>query len=146
MLRRTLVSLLVSALFLACGEGKSPVIPEPDPALAVAGVWTLQTVDGHGLPYTLPPDGNLKADLTGEVITLKVPNSMTMVTSFIFNDNGRIFNESDTGTGTYTVDGATVTMTFPSDGTIYKATVSGNTMTLYDPDPAINLTFVYRRN
>ena len=143
MLRRTIMSLLVSALFLACSEGKSPTVP--DPAAAVAGVWTLQTVDGQGLPFTLPPDGNLKADLTGEVITLTAPKTMMMVTSFLFNDNGHIFPESDTGIGTYTFDGSKVTLTF-SDGTIYTATISDNKMTLYDPDPAINLTFVYRRN
>jgi len=106
---------------------------------------SLDTPNSQGLPFTLPPDGNLKADLTGEVITLTAPKTMMMVTSFLFNDNGHIFPESDTGIGTYTFDGSKVTLTF-SDGTIYTATISDNKMTLYDPDPSINLTFVYRRN
>ena len=139
-----MVSIVISSVFFACSDAKAPTAP--DPAAQVAGIYRLQTVDGHGLPYTLPPDGNLKADLTGEVITLVAPNTMSMVTSFIFNDNGRIFAETDPAYGTYKVEGSTVTLTFPSDGTVYTATVKENMMTLYDPDPAINLTFVYRRD
>ena|SRR5438045_2270167 len=136
---RTLASLLVYSLLLACSDSKAPTAPD----IGVTGTWHLQTVDGQALPFTLPEDDGLKADLTAEVITLTAPNTVTLMTTFLFNDHGRIFTESAPDSGTYTVDGSTVTVVWKSDGSITPATVNGDTMSLFDPGNGF--TFVYRR-
>ena len=66
MLRRSLLTLLISTLVLACNgaTGPSPV-PSPSPSpgpspgpspVVVVGTWRLQTVDGRPLPFTLPEE------------------------------------------------------------------------------------------
>jgi hypothetical protein len=134
MLRRTLQSLLVSSLLLACSDATDPV--------RVEGTWSLDTVNGLALPFTLPESGVDKLELTGEVITLVPPGSLTIVTMFRVTDGSNVFSESVPDGGTYTVSGSAVTLTWDSDGSTSTATVTGNTMTLQD----IGLTFVYRRD
>ena len=135
MLRRILQSLLVSSLFLACSDATGPV-------RGVEGTWRLHTVNGLALPFTLPESGVDKLELTGEVITLVAPRSLTIVTTFLVTDGSNVFPESVPDGGTYAVNGSAVTFTWESDGSTSTATVSGNTMTLQD----IGLTFVYRRD
>jgi hypothetical protein len=135
MLRRTLLSLLVSSCLLACSDAAGP-------GNGVAGTWRLQTVNGLALPFTLSENGTDKLELTGEVITLVAPRSLNIVTTFRVTEGSSVFPESIPDEGTYAVNGSTVTLTWESDGSTSTAVVSGNTMTLND----IGLTFVYRRD
>ena len=64
-----------------------------------------------------------------------------MITTFRITDGGVVSTESVPDSGSYTVNGSTVSFTFPSDGSTPLATIDGDTMTLGD----IGLTFVYRR-
>jgi len=135
MLRRTLLSLLVCSPLLACSDAAGP-------GQGVAGTWRLQTVNGLALPFTLSESGMDKEELTGEVITLVAPRSLTIVTTFRVTEGSNVFSESIPDEGTYAVNGSTVTFTWDSDGSTSTAAVSGNTMTLQD----IGLTFVYHRD
>ena len=135
MLRRTVPFLLVCSVLLACSDATSP-------NQGVVGTWRLQTVNGLALPFTLAQSGVDKEELTGEVMTLMAPGSLTIVTMFRYTEGSNVFAESVPDEGTWTVDGSTVTLTWDSDGSTSTATVSGNTMTLED----IGLTFVYRRD
>ena len=134
MLRRVLLS-LVPLLILGCSDATGP-------GPGVAGTWRLQTVNGAPLPFILDEPGVDKLELTGEVITLVGPSSVTMVTTFRVTVGSNVFTESIPDNGTYAVDGSTVRFTFESDGSTPTATVAGNTMTLDD----IGLRFVYRRD
>ena len=134
MLRRALLSLLVSLFLVSCNDASAP-------GRGVAGTWRLETVSGSALPFTLPDEPVDKLELTGEVITLVPPNTLTIVTNFRVTDGGNVFTESIPDGGTYVANGSTVLLTWASDGTTDTATVSGNKMTLDD----IGLTFVYRR-
>ena len=135
MSRRTLPSLLVCAFLLACSDSTSP-------NEGVEGTWRLQTVNAQALPFTLAQSGTFKEELTGEVMTLMAPGSLTIVTMFRYTEGTNVFSESIPDEGTWTVNGSTVTITWESDGSTSTATVSGDTMTLQD----IGLTFVYRRD
>ena len=135
MLRHALLSLVLASALSSCSDGTSP-------DAAVEGTWHLQTVNGLPLPFILPESGVDKLELTGETITLVRPRSLTIVTTFRVTDGTEVFPESVPDSGTYTVNGSTVALTWASDGTTSTATVSGNTMTLND----IGLTFVYRRD
>ena len=134
MLRRSLLSLLISLAVLSCGDATGP-------NSKAVGTWRLQTVNGLSLPFTLEGDGANKLELTAETLTLIASGKVTMVTAFRVTDGGNVSTESIPDAGTYIINGSTVSFTFPSDGSTPTATVSSNTMTLDD----IGLTFVYRR-
>lgn len=134
MLQRILLS-LAPLLIIACSDAT-----EPGPL--VEGTWRLQTVNSLALPFTLEEPDVDKLELTAETLTLVAPSSAAIVTTFRVTDGANVFTESIPDVGTYAVNGATVTFTFPSDGSTFTATVNGNTMTLQD----IGLTFVYRRD
>ncbi len=59
MLRRTLLSLFVSPLILACSDSTGP-------GAGLVGTWHLQTVDGEPLPFILSESGSDKLELTAE--------------------------------------------------------------------------------
>lgn len=134
MLRRSLMSLLVGFGVLSCNEATGPD--------SLLGTWSLQTVSGQPLPYTLEEDGGRKVELTGETVTLLAAGRQTMVTSFRVTEGGDVSFESIPAPGNYTVDGSTLLLTFDDDESTYTAIVNGLTMTIDD----IGLTFVYRRD
>ena len=139
MLRRSLLSLLISLLVIACSDATGP---GDGPGGGLVGTWRLQTVDGLPLPFTLSEGGADKLELTAETMTLVASGSFDMVTTFRVTEGSNVFPESIPDEGTYVVNGSTVTFTYDSDGSTDIATVSGNAMTLDD----IGLTFVYRRD
>ena len=134
MLRRSLLSLLLSVGVLSCGDATGP-----DDLL---GTWRLQSVSGQSLPFILEQDATRKVELTGETVTLLASGRQTMVTSFRVTEGGNVFTESIPAPGNYTVDGSTLLLTFDNDEDKYTALVNGDTMTIDD----IGLTFLYRRD
>ena len=134
MLRRSLLSLLLSVVVLSCDDATGP-----DDFL---GIWRLETVSGQPLPFILEQDGSRKVELTGETVTLLASGRQTMVTSFRVTENGNVFTESIPAPGSYTINGSTLLLMFDNDEDEYTAIVNGNTMTIDD----IGLTFVYRRD
>jgi hypothetical protein len=136
MLRRSLLSVLISLAVLSCGDSTT------DPTNKLVGTWRLQTVSGQPIPYVLEQDATRKVELTGETVTLLASGRQTMVTSFRVTDRGIVSTESVPAPGSYTVNGSTLTLSFDADEDIYTAIVNGDTMTIDD----IGLTFVYRRD
>ena len=135
MLRRSLVSLLISLVIVSCGDATGP-------ENELLGTWRLQTVNGQSLPFILEQNGARKVELTGETITLLASGRQTMVTSFRVTEAGSVFLENIPAPGDYTVDGSTLLLTFDDDESTYTATVNDDTMTIDD----IGLRFVYRRD
>ncbi len=114
-MRRFLIltmAVLAGGLLPACGD--DPTGPE-----SVAGTYILQTINGEALPVTVQTDvvsaGSLQLNSAG-----------TFTLSFTID--GRPDSES----GTFTVDGSTVTLVDEGDvdeGDSITGTVSGNTIT-----------------
>ena len=134
MVRRCLPALLVTFALLSCSDSTAP-------ERRAVGIWRLQTVNGQALPFNLESSAGFKLELTGESLTLRESGSVDMITTFRITDGGVVSTESVPDSGSYTVNGSTVSFTFPSDGSTPLATIEGDTMTLGD----IGLTFVYRR-
>ena len=129
MQRRSLLSLLVLALALACNDSTSPED-------TLTGTWTLQTVAGQPLPYTLPESGEV---VTAESFTFLASGRFTTTTTFRITVGGSVTTESIPDAGSYTANGATITLTYDSDGSHDAGTLNGNTLTLEGG-------WVYRRN
>ena len=134
MLRRTIVSLLLLVVGLSCKDASGP-----DDLL---GIWRLETVSGQSLPFLLEQDGAFKVELTGETVELLASGRQNMVTSFRVTDGGVVTSESVPASGSYSVNGSTLLVTFDNDTDTYTAIVNGDLMTIVD----IGLTFVYRRD
>jgi hypothetical protein len=135
MLRRSLLSVVVSFVVLSCGDSTAPTNP-------LIGTWRLQTVSGQPIPYILEQDAGRKVELTGETVTLLASGRQTMVTSFRVTESGKVTLEDVPAPGSYTVNQSTLTLRFDTDSDIYTAIVNGDTMTIDD----IGLTFLYRRD
>lgn len=99
--------LLISALLLttvACGTD-SPSAPTN---ATMAGIWSLVTVDGAQLPFTLVP-GSAKTELFSRVLTLTANGTFTGITSTRTTVNGQVATDFDNYSGTYAISGRTVT-------------------------------------
>ena len=136
MLRRTVLMLMVSLCCLGCRDSAGP-------GPGVIGEWHLQSVNGIALPFPLPDPPVDKLEIISEVISLLASGRFTDVNSFRLTEGSNVSVETINDEGSYVVHGSTVTLTYDVDGSVYLATVNGDTMTLHDPE--IALTFVYRR-
>lgn len=132
MLRRILQSLLPLIFVVACSDSTSPTT-------TLTGTWSLESVNGKPLPFTLPETGEV---VTAESFTLLASGRFTMSTTFRMTVNGNVTSESIPDGGTYVVNGFTVQFTYDSDGSNDMATMNGDTFILED----IGQVWVYRRN
>jgi hypothetical protein len=137
MARRIALLLVVSSMVLGCVDSAGPEDK-------VKGEWHLRTVNGSTLPFILSNTPPVTIEILDGVITLGESGRFAEVGSFRITDGGRISSDTDNAEGIFTVEGSTVTLTY-TDGSIYKAVVSGNTMTLVDSDWDPDLTFFYIR-
>ena len=114
----------------ACGGDDKPAT---GPGGTLSGTYTLQTVNGGGLPATVLQLGTYKAEILSGNITLNDNNTFTGVTTVRETTDG-VADDPYTAScpGTYTRSGSTVTFTEPETddcGGTYTATWStGNTL------------------
>lgn len=135
---RLMTSVLLLAT-VACIVSKDDSPTAPTNA-SLAGTWTLQTVNGNPLPFTIYQDGTEKDDLVGDVITVTASGTFTELSTVRYTANGQTFVDTYEYSGTYVLTGTSVTYTF-SDGGSRAAAISGNTFSLVDA----NLVYVYKK-
>jgi hypothetical protein len=129
--------LLLSALALAaCGSDSSTA-----PAPTIAGTWTLQTINGSALPFTIAQTATSKIEVLSDVITISGTGSFTQTTSLRSTTSGVATTQSVADAGTYVVNGSAVTLRFNSDGSTGTGSWSGDTITTTDGGFAL----VYKR-
>lgn len=136
--RKTLATLLLATISLmACG-GDSATGPG---SASIAGSYTLRTVNGSNLPYTILQVGADKIELINETITVAEGGTFTQQGTVRFTENGVVTNETYADAGTYTRNGTAVTFRFNSDGSIGTGTVDNGTITVgYE-----GYSYVYRK-
>ena len=137
MRRRTLLSLLTLAALLACGgDSAGPGIPR------VEGTWRLHTFNGSPLPAVLVQFGTSKLEILSDVITAVESGSFTQMTEFRMTEDGVPGTYSMPDAGTFTLNGAAVTLVSNADGDAATGSIAGNTMTFSEA----GFTLVYRRD
>ena len=124
-MRRIFVACALTALLAACGSDST------SPASAdITGTYTLKTVNGSPLPFTLQ-SGTTVVSLTSDVII--VSSNGTWSESGIYQQtvNGQTTSGTGSDGGTWTRAGTSVTLTSAqgADGT-YTGSYSTNTLTL----------------
>src|SRR5215212_10307686 len=97
---RRLFAALAFVALAACGSDSS-TNPNND---TVEGSYSLRTVNGQPLPYTVQANGNTLV-LTSDVMTIAAGGSWTEVTSYRLTSGGQTTDEVDADSGTWTRSG-----------------------------------------
>ena len=134
---RRLVSLMLAFTIVACGGDDSTTAPTN---ASVAGTWTLQTINGSPLPFTLTSVGTTKVEAVSAVFVVNANGTWTGSSKTLTTINGQASTSTDTDGGTYTLSGSTVALR-SNDGTIETGTISGNTLTAVESV----FTFVFKQ-
>lgn len=135
-MRRSLASLALVVL-VACGDG-STTAPTND---SVAGTWSLQSINGTGLPYIILQTGADKVEIVSDVVVAAASGSFTQTTTVRTTVSGQATTQSQGDGGTWSLNGTAVTFQFTGDGSTGTGSISGNTMTVAES----GFAFVYRK-
>lgn len=124
---RRLIPLVALAVAVACGSDSTT---QPTVA-SLAGTWTLQTVNGNPLPFTISQTATDKVELLSDVVTASANGtySENLQIRETLNGVSQTFTSADTGT--FTVNGTAVTLTSTQVGSTSGALSNNNhTLTL----------------
>ena len=124
---RRLIPVVALAVAVACGSDSTT---QPT-AASVAGTWSLQTVNGSPLPFTLTQTGTDKLELLSDVVTAQPNGTYTEVVQFRTTVGGQTTTSSNTDSGTFTINGTAVVLSSAQTGST-TGQLSGNTLTLAD--------------
>ena len=123
-MHRLLAALSLLVLLAGCGGDGST-----DPTAGIAGTYSLRTVNGSPLPYTLQQSGTFKLEITSDAYALTDNGTWTEAWSERTTSNGQVTTETFTDAGTYSRSGTAITLVSPGAGAV-SGTVSGGTLTL----------------
>lgn len=123
-MRRFLAVMLLAAA-VSCGGDKTT----GPTAATITGTWTLQSVNGSALPYTVAQTGANKVEVTADVLTI-ASSSFTQTTTVRSTINGQVTTQSVSDAGTYTLNGTAASFRFNSDGSTGTGSFSGSTLTV----------------
>jgi hypothetical protein len=115
---------LVGALTVACFGGNMTG------SSTITGEYTLRTVNGAPLPYTLSESATGKTELLRDAITLYQGGTFARTRQTRLTSNGQATNESESDTGSYMLLGTSITLRSNATGQNTLATISGNAMTV----------------
>jgi hypothetical protein len=123
---RRLLSLALVFAAIACGSDDSTA---PTQA-SVAGTWTLQTVNGSPLPFTLA-SSPAKIELLSYVVNVSSNGTWTSSEQLRTTIGTSATTNTTTDGGTYTLSGNAVAITSNTAGSTPQAgTITGNTLAL----------------
>lgn len=122
---KTALHLLIVPMLIACGDDDGS---GPDTA-TVAGTYTLRTVNGQNLPFTIIQQTGYKLEVLSDEYTLNSNGTFTTVATFRETEGTTVTTSSDTYSGTWTVSGSNVSLSSAAAGIETAAFSGGNTMT-----------------
>ena len=121
---RGLLAVLIVAFSFAClGEGVTG-------SSTITGDYTLRTINGSPLPYTISGSGANRTEIVRDVITLYQGATYARSRDSRVTVNGQTTAESSAETGSYGLLGTSVTLVNGADGQTTLATINANTMTI----------------
>jgi hypothetical protein len=124
---RRLFAVLALATLAACGSDTA-TNPNND---AVEGAYSLNTVNGKPLPFTIQANG-VTIVLTSDVLTVSENGSWVETIAYRQTIEGETTNEADADAGTWVRMGNTITFTSNSVGT-FQGIYANGSVTFDDP-------------
>jgi len=133
-IRRTLFVLALAAFADSCSSNDST-----SPGTAAAGTYTLTTVNGQALPFSLTSSTLNQVVIQSATITLTPGSPSSTYTATVSGTiNGSPTTTLITDTGTYTVSGATLSFSSTSFLLLtYGGSFTNNTLTVSLPGQAL---------
>ncbi len=120
--------LVCAALALSASACLDSTVPKLTPAPTdIVGVWTLTTVNGGGLPYTLAT-GTTAEIWENEVLTLNADGSMLQQGTLNYITSGVTTVDNYLSAGTFTVTGSNIAFSFGGGASSGTGSYSGDTL------------------
>jgi len=132
---RRLLALLVLSAAVACGGDSST-----NPSATLTGSYSLRTVNGSPVPYTVIQIGADKYEIVSDVVTLNEGGTWSESGTDRTTQSGQVTTGTITDNGTYTVNGTAITLISSQSGTVTGA-VGAGTLTL----TAEGIVLVYQK-
>ena len=107
---RSLLIAFVVSFVVACDSGKVTG------SSSVTGTYTLRTINGSSLPYTLPGGGTTKTEIVDDVLSLYQGGTYSESGHMRVTANGQVTAEAISEAGAYTLFGTSITFR-SGDGT-----------------------------
>lgn len=127
-MRKILLAGLTLAL-AACGNDITIDTPNPVPS-NLAGSYSLQSVDGAGLPFPVLDVGAYHIQISSGNLALNANKTYVLKFGLRVDDSGNIRFDADSDAGTWTQSDNALSFTSTKGDIARTATVSGGTMTM----------------
>lgn len=125
-MRKVLIALVVMFSVACLGDGLTG-------SSTVNGAYTLRTINGAGLPYTIVSNATSKTEIVDDVITLFQGGTYDESGHSRTTLNGQVSNESNSETGSYVLLGTSVTFQSSDRTRSRLMTIAANAMTFVEP-------------
>ena len=132
MIRRVFLAVLIFGVTACGGDGTG--------LENIAGLYTLETIDGDPLPVLLVEVGDNKIEVTAGSVTLNTDRTCSDSLTLEITEGGNVDSDVATDECTYTTDGRAITLTY-TDNTVSVGTIIGSALTITDDAVA----FLFRR-
>lgn len=118
--------LLICAIVggIACGDSTSPGMA------AVAGTWSLQSVNGSPLPYTISQGSLSTTQIASGTLVVSRSGTFTDTTTVATTANGEQSTSAEADSGSYSLNGAVVSFAFVTDGLTGTGLLNGDSVTV----------------
>jgi hypothetical protein len=133
---RATIALVAVGFVAACVHHSSV-----SPACSPVGTWTLRSINGAALPFTLAQSGGYTAEMVLVALDVGSDGRFTITSHKREKLNGLVSDETSPDAGTYALSGDTMTLLFASDGKTTTALATCETITMQERGGA----FVFRR-
>jgi hypothetical protein len=143
-LARVASVLCTAALIAACG-GDSPSGPGSNDTSPV-GSFAIATVNGKPLPFTMFTDTNYLYEVTSGSLALTNDGKYQNVMHFRQTIPGNVSLFVDSTTGTWVLNGSTVTLTDAADATIDSAAFAAGKLSFTESNGVATNVYVYSRS
>ncbi|HVA58459.1 MAG: lipocalin family protein [Gemmatimonadaceae bacterium] len=125
---RTLLRCSAIALSLtACVASTAPTHLSTPPA-DIVGTWSLKTVNGDSLPYTLSTTLGTTEKWLDEALILNSDGSTVQQGDVSYTSGAAVNTQNYLSAGTFTVTGSNITFEFGGGGSSATGSYSGNTL------------------
>jgi hypothetical protein len=133
---RAIIALVAVGLFAACVHHPSTSRECPP-----VGRWTLRSINGAALPFTMGESGAYRAQMISVTLDVGSDGRFTITSHRRESLNGQASDETSPDTGTWVLAGERMTLHFQSDGKTSSALLSCETLTMQERGG----TYVFKR-
>jgi hypothetical protein len=107
----------------------------------ITGAYTLRTINGAPLPYTIDVNASTRKEIVDDVITLFSGGTYSRTQHANITVSGQTTSQTNTESGPYQPLGTSVTLTPSGGGPTTITTIDGRTMTLVES----GITWTFRK-